>query len=83
MGQSTTPREEKAVEGMAVVPNADLADHLTAEAVSLVEAAMETEIDPGDVHRGPQLEMAVAVHLTMATEILSKVYSTLLPKTGR
>ena len=72
--------EDKAVEEMAVVPSADLADHQMAEAVPLVEVAMETEIGPGDVHQGPQLEMAVAVRLTMATEILSRAYSTELPK---
>ena len=74
--------EDRAVEEMAVVPSADLADHQMAEAVPLVEVATEMEIGLGDVPRGPQLETVVAARLKAATEILSsRVYSTELPKT--
>ena len=49
MGQFTMLEEDKAVEEMAVVPSADLADHQMAEAVPLVEVATEMEIGRGDV----------------------------------
>ena len=81
MGQFTMLEEDKAVEEMAVVPSADLAYHQMAEVVPLVEVATEMEIGLGDVPRGPQLEMVVAARLTRATEILSRVYLTELPKT--
>ena len=82
MGQSSMLEEDRAVEEMAVVPSADLADRQVAEAVPLVEVAADMEIGLGDVPRGPQLETVVAARPTTATEILSsRVYSMELPRT--